>query len=87
LQKTGAKVRAEGPLAFNAIRLILSTALAGLGLVHLPEDLVQAHVAAGRPVRVLADWSPLITVYHLYYPNRQPSQAFALLVKVLRYRS
>src|SRR5271165_1512746 len=67
------KVRAEGPLAFNAIPLILSAALAGLGLAYLPEDVVQQHVTAGRLVRVLADWSPLMTGYHLYYPNRQPS--------------
>ena len=81
------KVRAEGPLAFNAISLILNAALAGLGLAYLPEDLVQEHVAAGRLVRVLADWSPLMTGYHLYYPNRQPSPAFALLAEALRYRS
>jgi len=61
--------------------------LAGLGLAYLPEDLVQDHVAAGRLVRVLANWSPLITGYHLYYPNRQPSPAFAFLVEALRYRS
>jgi DNA-binding transcriptional LysR family regulator len=80
------KVRAEGPLAFNAISLILNTALAGLGLAYLPEDVVQDQVAAGRLVRVLADWSPLMTGYHLYYPNRQPSPAFALLVEALRHR-
>jgi DNA-binding transcriptional LysR family regulator len=81
------KVRAEGPLAFNAIPLILNATLAGLGLAYLPEDVVQEHVAAGRLVRVLADWSPLMTGYHLYYPNRQPSPAFARLVKALRYHS
>ena len=81
------KVRAEGPLAFNAIALILNTALAGLGLAYLPEDLVRDHVAAGRLMPVLADWSPLMTGYHLYYPNRQPSPAFALLVEALRYHS
>jgi len=79
------KVRAEGPLAFNTISLILDTALAGLGLAYLPEDFVRDHVAAGRLVRVLADWSPVMTGYHLYYPNRQPSPAFALLVEALRY--
>ena len=79
-------MRAEGPLAFNAISLILNTALAGLGLAYLPEDVVQDHVAAGRLVRVLADWSPVVSGYHLYYPNRQPSPAFALLVEALRYR-
>lgn len=81
------KVRAEGPLAFNAIALILNAAVAGLGLAYLPEDVVRDHVTAGRLVRVLADWSPLMTGYHLYYPNRQPSPAFAMLVEALRYRS
>jgi DNA-binding transcriptional LysR family regulator len=41
-------VRTEGPLAFNAIRLILNAALAGLGLTYLPENVVQQHVAADR---------------------------------------
>jgi DNA-binding transcriptional LysR family regulator len=79
------KVRAEGSLAFNAISLILSSALAGLGLAYLPEDLVQDHVIEGRLVRVLADWSPVMTGYHLYYPNRQPNPAFAALIEALRY--
>jgi DNA-binding transcriptional LysR family regulator len=74
-------------LAFNAIPLILNTALAGLGLAYLPEDVVQDDVAAGRLVRVLAEWSPVVTGYHLYYPNRRPSPAFALLVEALRHRS
>jgi DNA-binding transcriptional LysR family regulator len=81
------KVRAEGPLAFNAISLILKTTLSGLGLAYLPDDVVRQDVAAGRLVRVLADWSPVMTGYHLYYPNRQPSAAFALLVEALRYRA
>jgi DNA-binding transcriptional LysR family regulator len=81
------KVRAEGPLAFNAISLILGASLAGLGLAYLPKDLVQQHMATGRLVQVLADWSPVMTGYHLYYPNRQPSPAFALLVEALRHRA
>jgi DNA-binding transcriptional LysR family regulator len=81
------KVRAEGPLAFNAIPLILNAALAGFGLAYLPEDVVQEHLAAGCLVPLLADWSPLMTGYHLYYPNRQPGSAFALLVEALRYCS
>ncbi len=79
------KVRAEGPLAFNAISLIVNAALSGLGLAYLPEDVVRQYVATGCLVQVLAYWSPLMTGYHLYYPNRQPSPAFALLVEALRY--
>ena len=40
-----------------------------------------------RLVRVLDDWCPPFSGYHLYYPSRrQPSPAFALLVEALRYR-
>ena len=39
------KVRPEGQLAFNTITLALDTALAGLGLAYLPENLVQGYLA------------------------------------------
>ncbi len=81
------KVRVEGQLIFNNTVLRLNAALAGLGLAYLPEDQVQAHLAEGRLVRVLADWCPSIPGYHLYYPHRrQSSSAFSLLVDVLRYQ-
>jgi DNA-binding transcriptional LysR family regulator len=81
------KVRVEGQLVFNNIALRLNAALAGLGLAYLPEDQVQTHLADGRLIRVLADWCPPFSGYHLYYPSRrQPTPAFALLVEALRYR-
>jgi len=81
------KARVEGQLVFNNIALRMNAALAGLGLAYLPEDQVQAHVSAGRLVRVLADWCPPFSGYHLYYPSRrQAAPAFALLVEALRYR-
>ena len=81
------KVRVEGQLVFNRIALILDAALAGFGLAYLPEDQVQTHIADGRLVRVLADWCPPFSGYHLYYPSRrQPTPAFALVVDALRYR-
>jgi DNA-binding transcriptional LysR family regulator len=80
------KVRVEGQLVFNTLPLALHAALAGFGLAFVPEDLVQPHLAAGRLVRVLADWCPPFPGYHLYYPSRQPTPAFAVLVEALRYR-
>jgi DNA-binding transcriptional LysR family regulator len=81
------KVRVEGQSVFNNIALRLNAALAGFGLAYLPEDQVQTHLADGRLVRVLADWCPPFSGYHLYYPSRrQPTPAFALLVNALRYR-
>jgi DNA-binding transcriptional LysR family regulator len=81
------KVRVEGQLVFNNIGLRLNAVLAGFGLAYLPEDQVRAHLTDGRLVRVLGDWCPPFSGYHLYYPSRrQPTPAFALLVDALRYR-
>lgn len=82
------KVRVDGPLVFNNLAMRLHATLAGLGLAYLPEDTALAHVAQGRLVRVLEDWCPPFSGYHLYYPSRrQPAPAFALLVDALRYRA
>jgi DNA-binding transcriptional LysR family regulator len=82
------KVRTEGQLVFNTVTLMLDMALAGLGLAYVPEDVVQAHLEKDRLVRVLADWCPPVSGYHLYYPSRrQPVPAFTLLVDALRYRA
>jgi DNA-binding transcriptional LysR family regulator len=81
------RVRAEGQLVFNGTAPMLDAALAGFGLAYLPEDDVQAYLAEGRLIRVLADWCPPYPGYHLYYPSRrQPTSAFALLVNALRYK-
>ena len=67
------KVRVEGQLVFNNIALRLNAALAGFGLAYLPEDQVQTHLADGRLIRVLDDWCPPFSGYHLYYPSRRQS--------------
>jgi len=80
-------VRVDGRLVFNNTPMALEAAVAGYGLAYLLEDRVQACLADGRLVRVLADWCPPFSGYHLYYPSRrQPTPAFALLVDALRYR-
>ena len=81
------KVRVEGQAVFNNIGMRLASVLEGIGLSYLPEDQVLEHIAAGRLVRVLEDWSPTFTGYHLYYPNRRHhSAAFSLFVDAMRYR-
>jgi DNA-binding transcriptional LysR family regulator len=82
------KVRVEGQLVFNNITLILQAAVAGFGLAYLPEDEVQQHLAARDLTRVLDDWCPPFSGYHLYYPSRrQPTPAFSVLVDALRQRA
>ena len=82
------RVRVQGRLAFNAVTLMRDGALQGLGLAHLPEDIVEADIRQGRLVRVLADWCPIRPGYHLYYPSRrQHSPAFTLVLDALRHRA
>ncbi len=81
------RAHVEGQLIFNGTTQILNAALAGFGLAYVPEDLAQPYFAKGRLRRVLEDWCPPFSGYHLYYPSRrQPTPAFALLVEALRYR-
>jgi DNA-binding transcriptional LysR family regulator len=81
------KVRVEGQLTCSGTAQLLSAALAGLGLAYLPEGMAEPHLAKGRLKRVLADWCPSYSGYHLYYPSRrQASAAFTLVVDALRYR-
>jgi DNA-binding transcriptional LysR family regulator len=81
-------VRVDGQLVLGTATFMLRAARAGFGLAYLPEEEVRSDLESGRLIRVLADWCPPFSGYHLYYPSRrQPTQAFALLVEALRYRA
>jgi DNA-binding transcriptional LysR family regulator len=87
-EKNGRELRArvDGQLAFNTSALILNAATAGFGLAYLTEQQVQSHLERGELVRVLSNWCPPCSGYHLYYPSRrQTTPAFALVVDALRY--
>ena len=81
------KVRVDGQLVFNDVTMVLEAARAGFGIAFVMEDHVRGDIATGRLVRVLGDWCPPFSGYHLYSPSRrQLTPAFALLVDALRYR-
>lgn len=80
-------MRVEGRLTFNRPSLLVKAALAGYGLIHLPDIILQSYANKDDFVYVLEDWCTAIPGYHLYYPSRrQPSTAFTLLVNALRYK-
>lgn len=78
-------VRVEGQFVLNDTGLIVQAACAGCGLAYVLEGEVAPQLADGRLIRVLDEWTPPFTGYHLYYPSRrQLSPAFALVVDALR---
>lgn len=79
-------VHVKGQLVLNGATQMLNAAVAGMGLAYVPEDLAQPYLEQKRLNRVLEDWCPPFSGYHLYYPNRrQSSRAFALVVEALRH--
>lgn len=88
-EKKGREIRArvDGQLVFNGAGPILEAALGGLGLAYLPELKVRPYLDSGRLVRVLEDWCPPFSGYHLFYPSRKHhSAAFAAFLEAVRYR-
>lgn len=81
------RVRVDGQLIFNTIDPVVEAALAGYGLGYVPESLVRRHIADGRLVQALDDWTPPFPGYYLYYPHRrQASPAFTVLLEALRHK-
>lgn len=80
-------VDVSGPLTVNEPELAVDAALDGLGLAYVLEERAAAHIAAGRLVRLLDDWTPPFPGFFLYYPSRRQLQpTLAALIDVLRHR-
>ncbi|AMH43311.1 MULTISPECIES: LysR family transcriptional regulator [Burkholderiaceae] len=78
-------VRVEGQLVFNTATMAVKAALAGAGLAFVPEQRVLMEIERGDLLRVLSDWCPSFSGFHLYYPSRrQPTPAFAVVADALR---
>ncbi|THD57679.1 LysR family transcriptional regulator [Phenylobacterium sp.] len=60
-----------GDLTLDESDLMLQAALAGQGLAYLSDPATAEHIAAGRLVAVLEDWSPAYPGLCLYYPSRR----------------
>jgi DNA-binding transcriptional LysR family regulator len=81
------RVRVDGQLTFNTTIPMIDAAICGRGIAYVAEDLVSDAIAEGELVRVLDDWSPHFSGYHLYYPSRrQLSPAMSVIVDALRIR-
>jgi DNA-binding transcriptional LysR family regulator len=75
----------EGRLTLSSAHNELQAALAGRGIAHVFEEYAKPHLDTGRLIEVLADWSPTLPTWFLYYPNRRlPSAAMRAFLNYVR---
>ena len=74
-------VDVPGVLTLDESGLMLDAALRGAGLAYLAEQAAAEHLAAGRLVHLLDDWTPPYPGLCLYYPGRRhvPAKLRALI--------
>lgn len=83
-----AQVDVEGPFTLDEASLARTAVLASVGLTLAMESDVRDDIDAGRLVRVLEDWTPVLSPLSLYYPSRRnPTAAFKAFVEFARRRS
>ncbi|MGO4262020.1 LysR family transcriptional regulator [Lysobacter sp. TAB13] len=77
----------DGPLIVTEPEVAQRAALDGIGIAYLFDFHVREHLAAGRLVQLLPQWTPAFPGFYLYYPSRRqmpaPLRAF---VEFLRER-
>ncbi|WP_434114305.1 LysR family transcriptional regulator [Paraburkholderia caffeinilytica] len=80
-----ANIDVAGPMTLGNLNLMIEAALAGIGIAWVPEDHVVEHLASGRLIHVLPEWSPTFPGLCLYYPaNRHPPIALRLFAQAVR---
>jgi len=82
------RVDVSGRLTVNNYNVAIDAALAGAGVTYTSHYFVRDHIASGRLVRVLEDWTPPFEGLHLYYPKHRHKKAgLRALVELVRERS
>lgn len=76
-----------GQLVVSDSEALVQAALDGLGIVYTISGDVQPLLRTGQLVRLLADWSPALPGFTLYYPSRErASPALRAFIELLRSR-
>lgn len=88
-EKEGNQVQfdARGRLTLDDPAIARAAVLDGAGIGYFIEADVEADIASGRLVRILADWTPPRPGFSLYYSGRRnPSAGFTALLSLVRER-
>jgi DNA-binding transcriptional LysR family regulator len=88
--KSKFEMSVTGTLTVNSMDLMVRAALDGVGVGYTVESYIAAHLAAGRLVPLLADWSPGHHSYYLYHTGRRqlpvPLKVFTAFLRQQRSR-
>jgi DNA-binding transcriptional LysR family regulator len=84
------EISVTGTLTVNTADVLIRAALDGVGVAYMIESYVAPHIAAGRLVPLLVDWSLVHHSYYLYYSGRRqlpaPLKVFAAFLREHRSR-
>jgi DNA-binding transcriptional LysR family regulator len=82
------EIDVAGPLIVNDAEMTVNTVMEGVGIGYIPEPMAAPHLAQGRLVALLQDWSPMGPGIYLYHPSRRqppmPLQVFLRFVETWR---
>jgi DNA-binding transcriptional LysR family regulator len=65
------EIAVSGPFIANDFPTMLGAAIEGVGLAQVPAPIAAGAVAAGKLVRVLEPFAPMVPGVFLYYPGRR----------------
>jgi DNA-binding transcriptional LysR family regulator len=71
--KAGRKIRISGRLWMNSLDALATAAKEGAGIVRVPSWQAETDLAAGRLVRLLADYEPAPVPLHLMFQPSRPA--------------
>lgn len=83
--KSKFEMSVSGSLTVNSMDLLVRAALDGIGIGYTIESYVSAHIAGGRLIPLLLDWSLEHHSYYLCYTGRRqlpvPLKVFAAFLR------
>jgi DNA-binding transcriptional LysR family regulator len=88
--KSKFEMSVTGSLTVNSVDLLVRAALDGVGVAYMIESCVAPHIATGRLIALLVDWSLVHHSYYLYYSGRRqlpaPLKVFTAFLRQQRAR-
>lgn len=77
-------VKPQSTMIVNHANLLIKAAKEGLGITWVATTMVKEELKSGQLVSLLDEWAMTYDGYYMYYPARNPSPLFRLLIEALK---